>query len=361
MKKLLIIHIFLSSFVGLPYGWSQQEELLEVSGTPPRTEVESKFAAVIPEGFDDNDFTMTLHKILDAYSGKLSFGDKAGCNLTLDGSPKSFAFLDEYYDTDDRKILKSNSAYRLRFRWNRFLSYVRSKLYPFSSQFNPTRTEIQAKVGYERLSENKMTTTETRFEFRKESEPFVDGVELPPVSWEVENYRNIAISGQYKNYKIYPYDALEEIISPKDNLTPKLGLLTKRNRMHFNCKSPFGSGPNPEQLFIITLDRVFCEHGCIDRKNLLEIEIERERNTSTTLDQVAGYENTSFFSNPKVADLAVIFAKKVKQAFDDDHTKISDVVKSYLIENGLSPLPANYKYARFSGKASSKAIEIEQL
>ena len=144
-------------------------------------------------------------------------------------------------------------------------------------------------------------------------------------------------------------------------MSPKLGLLTKRNRMHFNCKNPFGSGPNPEQLFIITLDRVYCEHGCIDRKNLLEIEIERERNTSTILDQIAGYENTSFFSNAKVAGIAVNFAKKVKYAFDDDHTKISKIVKNYLIQNGLNPLPANYKYARFSGKASSNVMGKEQL
>ena len=361
MKKILLVSSLIGVFAVSTYGRSQQVDYLEVSGTPPREEVESKFAAVIPDNFDDRDFTMALHKILDEYTPHLSFGEKAGCKLTLDDSPKSFAFLDEYYDTDDRKLLNNNSAYRLRFRWNRFLSYVRSKVYPFSSRFRPTRTEIQAKVGYEKLSENKLTTTETRFEFRKESEPFVDGVELPPMSWEKENYRDVAIKGQYKNYKIYPYNALEEIISADDKLSPKLGLITKRNRMHFNCKNPFGSGPNPEQLFIITLDRVYCEHGCGDRDNLLEIEIERERNTSTVLDQIASYENTGFFSNQKVADLAVTFAKGVKDAFDDDHTKISGVVRNHLIKNGLHPLPANFKYARFSGKASSKDLQKKQL
>lgn len=354
----ILVGCFLSLSSLGPLSAQAEEAYFEVSGTPPREEIESKFAAIVPEGFDDIKFTKDLHKALKVYSSQLSFGEVADCKLTIDDEPKSFAFLDEYFDTDAYDLLNNNAAYRLRFRWSKFSSYVRSKVYPFSSRFGPTRTEIQSKVGYERLSATKMSTTETRFEFRKESEPFTDGVDLPPASWEVEDYRKVALTGRYKNYRIYPYDTLLEAgIDQRNQLSKKLGLLTRRNRMHYNCKSAFGSGPNPEQLFIISIDRVYCEHGCAEKESLLEIEIERERNTSTLLDRVAGYEDTSFFSGPEVAKIAVDYARTVKGAFDRDHIKVSNRVLEFMKRNRLRPLPANYKYARFASKTIAKALK----
>ena len=129
--------------------------------------------------------------------------------------------------------------------------------------------------------------------------------------------------------------------------------------MHYNCKSAFGSGPNPEQLFIISIDRVYCEHGCAEKESLLEIEIEqRERNTSTLLDRVAGYEDTSFFSGPEVAKIAVNYARTIKDAFlTETMQKFQNRVLEFMKRNRLRPLPANYKYARFTSKTIAKALK----
>jgi hypothetical protein len=293
---------------------------------------------------------MAIHENIRKSLSEFEFGKIGMCKIKLDESPKAFAFLDHYLDTNDSKILHSNSAYRLRFRWSSFMSYVRHKIFPFSGMFRPTRTEIQAKIGYKKV-EKGLSTTETRFEFRKESHPFSEGVELPPSTWKEANYLDIARSGKYMEYDLYPSVELQNIGIEFGQIESRLILLTKRNRMHLNCKSPFGTGPNPEQMFIVTVDRVFCEKGCSRaQKPFVEIEIERERNTSTLIDRVSSYETGEFFSNAKIANSAIDYAKKAKVFFDADHKRLSQIVYSTIESRDYEVKNPTFKYARFSKK-----------
>lgn len=322
-----------------------------VSGTPPRKEIESKFAFEINKDFDDKEFTSEIHQLITKNLKKFQFGKNSLCKMSIDSTPQSFAFLDYYYDTNDQDILKASSAYRLRYRWSNFMDYVRSRLFPVSSLFRPTRVEIQSKIGYKETEDGKLETTETRFEFRKEASPFIDGARLPPIDWAHENYENVLTSGTYLGYKIYPKVVLEDELKVSGDLANTVTLLTKRNRMHINCKSPFGTGPNPDQLFIITADRIYCEKGCSDSyKPSIEIEIERERNTSTMLDTIASYTEPDVFGNELIAKEAIEYAKSVKAVYDSDHLFLSYLVRSYLKGQDLKILTPNYKYKRFAKK-----------
>ena len=326
---------------------SKEIYAVNLGGTPPRVEIESKYAFMVEEHFDDLAFTSAIHNRLRIILNSFKFGEVGLCKINLDPSPLSFAFLDYYYDTDDLAVLNRSSAFRLRLRWNSFLSYVRFKLYPFSKLFRPTRTEIQAKIDYKNIG-GALSTNESRFEFRKESHPFNDGVELPPVNWTVQDFSEIIKSGKFADYYIYPAYSVKQIGIDTNQLKHKLTLLTKRNRMHLNCKSPFGSGPNPDQLFIVTVDLVFCEYGCSNKySRIVEVEIERERNTSTVIDRISSYGSGGYFSNSSVAEEAIGYSKIAKHYFDSDFELLSKAIESEILERNLNVLPSNFKYSRF--------------
>ena len=58
--KSILAGCFLSLSSLAPLSAQAEEAYFEVSGTPPRQEIESKFAAIVPEGFDDIKFTKDL-------------------------------------------------------------------------------------------------------------------------------------------------------------------------------------------------------------------------------------------------------------------------------------------------------------
>lgn len=346
------IYIWIFVVYALFLSKSQVVLAVQIAGTPPRVEIEAKLAFSISKEFDDLEFTRGLHSLIKKNLNLFRFGNIGRCDLKLDKIPKTFAFLDYYYDTKDRKILKKQSSYRLRFRWSDYLSYVRKSIYPFTRRFPFTRVELQAKTNYRFLDNGNLEVKETRFEFREEASPFSDGVDLPPKSWQELDYEKLIFSEVYGAYRHYPGHLVRQnIIDGEDQLQRSLVLLTKRHRMHLRCKNPFGWGQNPEQIMIVSIDKTYCKEGCFQNNRMvLEVEIERERNISTILDRVAGYQSTEKFSNSIIAEEAITYAKKVKSVFDRDHLLLVNLVKSNLKALNIHSLQSDFKYSRFASR-----------
>ena len=322
----------------------------QVIGTPARTEVEAKFALESLSRDASKKFTKDLFYITKKMIPHLSFGQKAYCTLRQDRRPTSFAFVDDYLDTSDGFFWHNNASYRLRRRWNPYHHYVRHELFPLSSLFPPIRVEIQAKTGYKPAGWHQLSVTETRLEFRKESSPFNEGFPLPSLRDPVEKFLSMARSGEYEKTTIYPYFMLQQSLDWDPKTKPVdvvVSLLSKRHRYHLRCKHPLGTGPNPDEIFIITVDQITCLKGCCLRKEMMEVEIERERNTSTTLEAFEDYESSPHLIQNPIAEKAFDYTQKLRQAYKQDHLQLRRGVHGWLLKNDYNPLAPSSKYRRF--------------
>ena len=237
-------------------------------------------------------------------------------------STNSSIFFDIYFDTKDDTLFNNKALYRLRQRFknqNIFASYLND---PLNTKSFPSRMEYQTKINRTHIDAGLSETEETRFEFRKESTPFNENNLPPNQPWDITTYITYLQRGKFKQYHLLPSQKLMAYLQKKDPniqkiaLSPSVAVITERERIHLNVPSPWGSGPNPEQAFIISLDTFRVYDGkkylqfLSQRKpfapKLLgtsqEIEIEFERNTSTKLDtliqkQTDQYEKNTFIKN----------------------------------------------------------------
>jgi hypothetical protein len=212
---------------------------------------------------------------------KLKYFKLINSNQGYEVGQVDYFFKDFYLDNKDLKLLSANSIYRLRFRWGSEQNYHLYNYLPFLSRVQPIRAEIQYKAQYRKVKE--MTyAEETRFEFRKESEPFNQGVKLPSYPWYSSDFLEIAKTGMYLGQVILPYaKASEHLLNGLNRVT---AITTKRYRAHItSSKHPWGSGPNQRHVFIISIDRVFHE----DIYLFSEIEIEIDRNTLMKIEHFA--------------------------------------------------------------------------
>lgn len=338
----------------------------EVTGTPQRTEAEFKLPFLIEDSSSISHVKTLVYAALETLFAE----DKTKFNLLskspyyLDPNFQAFAFVDHYFDTPEDSVLKAKSSYRLRYRWNRKESYLRHRIFPFLSAFNPTRCEIQFKGGYQNNPEtNIVEVQESRFEFRNESEPFVRDSSAPSSPWPTEEYFSYMKSGHYKDYRTQPMaDLLSRLPQGQGSLNlnfqRKFKLVTFRERMHLNMKHPWGSGPNPEQVFIITIDQSSLEEASLGGlaikdskigKQLLEIEIEIERNTTTEMERISKTGDSFDEQTGPVVALAIQTSTKALALLTEDLMLIRErVLKALANQTGIAPLPADYKYARFS-------------
>lgn len=328
---------------------------LPIAGTPKRLEYEFKFAFVLPEG--QKGFTLKAFKdqfsriLMDLITKrKLQFDRLSFSKYHLDPSFQTFVFEDTYLDTKDFLLKEHNSAYRLRYRWSFAEKYYRYQLLPFLSPFYPDRLEIQFKTGYRRNSAQKtIEVYETRFEFRDESPPFHQNLKAPPPPWPKKDYLPVALSGIFPPYRLEPMAELLKSLpqSLKEiPLQPVLLVTSERWRTHLNLKHPFGSGPNPDQVFILTMD--VSKVTDLDTQitlptQFLELEVEIDRNTTTNLEKLLALESPD-------RPMAYIqsFSKKSLSALHHDLALIRDEAVK-LLQQGfqLEDEKVNNKYSRF--------------
>jgi hypothetical protein len=133
-------------------------------------------------------------------------------------------------------------------------------------------------------------------------------------------------------------------------LSPALAVYCMRTRYHLNMRTPWGSGPNPDNAFIITLDA--CASKKAGRFELqdqavfgvgdyaqglsrmfMEVEIEFERNISDVLDAEIRQERSSARSRK------LEFREKALLAFLNDQRLIADVVKRKMRDAAIAVKP----------------------
>ena len=305
-----------------------------------RLEEEYKFAFTGEKlrGKTINKIQNALKKLLS--SKTLSFSKMIEREYYLESNFKNFVFKDYYFDSEDLKLLNSNSAYRLRYRWNNSAFYFRYKLLPLIKTYYPTRCEIQFKNNYQFRGNYKVDVQETRFEFRNESFPFTKHKNAPPPPWPFSTYKEVVKQGKYRGYPIKPYTEAIKILE-NDKIKHILTTETIRVRNHINIKNPFGSGPNPEQAFIITFD--FSEGIYKNNKtSFVEVEIELERNISTLLNK-----SIKYIGNDPIKKEASEFAKTIKATINEDFKIIKETILKILQKEVGPPLRETFKYKRF--------------
>ncbi len=264
---------------------------------------------------------------------------------------KDFIFQDTYFDTDDLAVLKTDSSYRLRYRFNPSLSYYKFLLVPHLGFFQPSRVEIQAKTGY-RVENELMIVNETRFEFRNESLPFSVKKDAPPPPWPEDEYSQYAITGRYQSYDMLPYAELKRHIEARNHvldltLQPRFKLITTRYRSHLSLTNPWGKPPNERQVIIITLDRTKaeCIAYCPARAwpDFYEIEVEIDRNILTTLDEARKISGEDLESQV-IRRHSDLFYQKLHA---DQEKLFSQFRKALHKVLPIKKLPPQSKYARW--------------
>jgi hypothetical protein len=331
-----------------------------LSGTPKRKEREFKISYLSTKNISLDQISSTLRNTIQNLLDKnqLLFQEISSSKYQLDLKTKKFIFKDIYFDTNQLSILKNRSSYRMRYRWNKEFKYKLYQYFPFMKFFYPSRFEIQFKGPYKLFpTKNYSETYETRFEFRNESNPFNDKNKAPTAPWKEEEYIKYAQGGFYKEYKLLPvaslFDELDYGKNENLQLSKRLELITVRRRLHLNIKSFWGSGPNPNQAFIITLDHITSKDSIDKNFNLIEIEVELERNISTKLDE--------YISNDRPVKNATLinamnFAKSSRRALLTDLKSLKEEISNEIQRQyKFKKLKIDYKYSRLMNqKINSK-------
>jgi len=232
-------------------------------------------------------------------------------------------------------------------------------------KYLPYRIEFQAKVDRKELGEGFSSVMESRFEFRDESAPFSSLNPAPEPPWDLEEYIGYFQDGRFDQYYTWSAKSIVNYLMPAHTdkeflfFNPKLVLLTERQRQHLNIKTPWGAGPNPEQVFIITMDsskvynaeefltymkmvRLGFEYDVPQLKGFFtEVEIEFERNVSSELDkQIEALQDSG---NPE--ELGYLL--NVRDAFLEDLKILMRLMKEKLAQKGIRAYPATKsKYAQ---------------
>lgn len=300
----------------------------------------------------------SLGRILsDSSKWKAPEFSTGGVGYSPDTKVGEFAYTDIYIDTDDNLNYKHDVSYRYRYRFeNRktFNNYVRN---PDKPRFWPFRLEYQGKVGRGHPAPGLSEVYEARFELRKQSLPFSEEYLSPWTPWDFETYLPLMLSGSYKNISTISGAEIQKFLSETTGRSefafkPRLVVVTERLRQHLNIPTEWGSGPNPNQSNIITLDRseIFDAKDFLHflRRNkygepgdlfpqpvgvVTEMEIEFERNVSRELDkrlrQAKKDGNTSELDR----------LTRARQAFVDDLFTLRAEIVEHFKESNISVTP----------------------
>lgn len=347
-------------------------ETVTPSGTEPRIEREYKYTLEIPENTDIKKIAEEIRTALEenlkteewniekkllekSPLDKRDLGDFKKTTYSIDSLTKEYLYRDIYSDTPEFSLLKNNLQYRLRHRFKGAESYERYLENIQSLKYGPYRMEFQAKTDRKNLGEGFSEVSESRFEFREESSPFSPNNPPPEKPWDLRKYLHAFHTGIYQKYYTWPAKSIANTLGKNKlpKLEEKVLILTQRERMHLNIKTPWGSGPNPEQAFIISIDhvKVFSKEyvSYLLGKNskpkksgeFYEIEVEFERNTSEKLDQeITNVETISKHSEQK-------YLKSIRNSFLQDQKKIMETVQNYFASQNIKVIPGEKnKYER---------------
>jgi|APSaa5957512535_1039671.scaffolds.fasta_scaffold16491_2 hypothetical protein len=261
----------------------------------------------------------------------------AGNPYFIERDPINVITRDIYFDTADSIAFNHAISYRLRHRFKSENQLLQHEIKPKNSIYYPYRGEIQGKVGREELGNGYSRVNEARLEFRLESPPFSLKRPPPPAPWLPRDFVSVLKSGLYEGKTSSPGQAVaaylaDQGLSGSLQWLPAIALFSKRLRMHLNLKTAYGSGPNPTQAFIVTIDRSDVLGGSAYQEYLssawylgadaprppilgtfLEVEIEFERNVSSRLDA-----KITLGGDP--------LAKPLRQALLADQLKIKSVI-----------------------------------
>lgn len=335
-------------------------------GTPPRAEREFKLTLELPVGFADlNDDWLREAQagvsralIEDLASRPWSAPVLSGNPYDVDRESTQIVMRDFYIDSEDKNLLDNAIALRLRYRFDNAERLEGHEAAPTVRRHFPFRAEVQAKVDREELGDGFSTASEARLEFRVEASPFSEG-RVPPASpWPLDEILPVALTGLFEDSPTTPgallARALDDIgLSGEVALEVVLVAVSSRTRLHINMKTEYGSGPNPEQAFILSLDRTDVYDGPTYKEYLeaarfgniprlrpvgtfYEMEIEFERNVSTRLDEV-------------IADGGSAIAGRLRDAFLEDQQRIRQVVGDVFARMDIRTSAGNRsKYERAS-------------
>jgi hypothetical protein len=292
-------------------------------GTPPRIEREYKFAISKSDNQKASLDDISLTSLVNQTGEILT---KASLDSSIWQAPKfalepayrvataveANVYRDVYLDTPDNKCYNNDISYRLRHRFKDLKSHNDHLRKPHLPRFWPYRLEFQAKTGRKKLTPGLSTISEARLEFRQQSHPFNDAdLRPPPPPWTFAEYLPWMQSGTFKGRVGTPGKHVVETLAklyPNEEMwhfDPKVVVISERGRAHLQLKTPWGSGPNPDQAFIITIDKasiynfdnfISYQKQASSKENkptstealgtthasgtLLEFEIEFERNVS---------------------------------------------------------------------------------
>lgn len=312
-------------------------------GTPPRAEREFKLTMEVPPdltALNDDWLREAQSSVSSALIEDLVMRGWAAPGLTgntydVDAESTQIVMRDFYIDSQDGVLLDNAIALRLRYRFDNADGLDGHEAAPTVRRHFPFRAEVQAKVDREEMGDGYSTSNESRLEFRIEASPFSEGRLPPPAPWPLDDVLPIALTGLFEDSPTTPgallAHALDETgLSGQIDLKVTLVAVSSRTRLHMNMITEYGSGPNPEQAFILSLDRTdvydgpgYMEYlevvrlGNIPRPRpvgtFYEMEIEFERNVSTRLDEV-------------IASGGSASASRLRDAFIEDQQRIREVV-----------------------------------
>lgn len=325
----------------------------DAKGTPVRIEREFKVGIDMPgasyymtdEALQElqEEIYRALKKELASPQWKLP--DVIETPYSIARTPMMFVARDLYMDTSDELALKHAISYRLRHRFKDSKRLHSHEISPEARRHFPYRCEIQVKVDRNEAGSGFSTVREARFEFRVESLPFSEKNPPPPAPWWVKDYLPVIQSGTFSEVVTTPGKELAcylQSLGYRNDVffDVELVVVSTRMRIHMDAKTCYGSGPNPEQAFIISVDRCdvfdgreymkFLGRGWVETPprpyalaTFCEVEIEFERNISTVLDELI--KSTEAPEHVEVRD-----------AFLADQRYIKKIVIAALSDMGLS-------------------------
>jgi hypothetical protein len=335
------------------------------SGTPPREEREYRYSITSSaQGEDghatdlDGDWLATIiNKALKKSVEDPSLWQAVQVAKAPYKASENFetsVYRDIYIDSKERVNYKNNISYRLRNRFKSLRGHNQYIKQPTQPDFWPYRSEFQAKVGRTNPENGLTIVQEGRFEFRKQSKPFSVEFPPPPPPWRLANLLPHMMQGTFFGEVTSPGKLASEYLQtllPKDHApviySPQVVVVTERRRQHLEIKTPWGTGPNPDQSFIITLDSSLIFDAqeylrAVDagekgnkvnlpsvKGRLFELEMEFERNVSEGVAQALKKAIDS--GNQDEAQRM----RKVQEAFIRDQERITAVIKEELASRGI--------------------------
>lgn len=303
--------------------------------------------------------------VFQAVSKALSNGNQwhapreVSSDYFLTASDEIFIFRDLYFDTQDMLLTKANGAIRIRYRWDSEFSYKNFLKGNHGPEARPTRVEIQSKTDRKIGNSGYSEVLESRLWFEKSAPPIHSYFEMGKGQLLLPLFIQTVKQGHFEGQYHAPAKAIADLVrrnSPdlnKVRLLPKLVVLTNRYRLHVNLVNPWGSGPNPNNTFIITIDRFSGQKVLPDLKlerqlsfkskrmtenefkELLEVEVEFEHNTSTRLDD----EIENLKSQGRKSELARL--TKMRELFLKDQALLVKIVKESLESINLKTYPVS--------------------